>query len=156
MHQVAHHFEVVLWRSLRDAPTCEMLLDDCLQVLSPEVFRDVHISLEKRIRLLLECMRRMRVLLVLDNLETLLEEGLDAGTMRAGFEGYSRLLHLMAETEHQSCLLLTSREKPRDLVPLEGNRGQYAPCASPVWMPMLANNCWQKGRSMAVRLTRHS
>jgi hypothetical protein len=123
MHQVAHHFEVVLWRSLRDAPTCEMLLDDCLQVLAPEVFRDVHISLEKRIRLLLECLRHTRVLFVLDNLETLLKEGLEAGTMRAGYEGYARLLSLMAETEHQSCLMLTSREKPSDLVPLEGNRG---------------------------------
>src|SRR5437763_7964858 len=28
----------------------------------------------------------------------------------------------MAETEHRSCLLLTSREKPGDLVPLEGSR----------------------------------
>jgi hypothetical protein len=123
MHQVAHHFDVVLWRSLRDAPTCEMLLDDCLQVLDPDVIRDMHAGLEKRIRLLLECVRRTRVLLVLDNLETLLEEGIDAGSIRAGFEGYARLLRLMAETEHQSCLLLTSREKPNDLVPLEGHRG---------------------------------
>src|SRR5260370_14834845 len=28
----------------------------------------------------------------------------------------------MAQTEHQSCLLLTSREKPRELVALEGSR----------------------------------
>src|SRR2546423_3345488 len=28
----------------------------------------------------------------------------------------------MGETGHQSCLLLTSREKPADLVPLEGSR----------------------------------
>jgi hypothetical protein len=123
MHQVAPHFEVVLWRSLRDAPTCEMLLDDCLRVLAPEVIRDVSVNLERRLALLLEHLRRMHVLLVFDNLETLLEEGIYAGSMRAGFEGYARLLHLMAETEHQSCLLLTSREKPSDLVPLEGNRG---------------------------------
>src|SRR6266852_6817208 len=31
MHQLAPHFEVVLWRSLRDAPACDTLLDDCLQ-----------------------------------------------------------------------------------------------------------------------------
>ena len=31
MHQLAPHFEVVLWRSLRDAPTCEELLEDCLR-----------------------------------------------------------------------------------------------------------------------------
>src|SRR5205823_4505158 len=42
--------------------------------------------------------------------------------MRAGYEDYARLLRRVAETEHQSCLLLTSREKPRDLVALEGGR----------------------------------
>jgi hypothetical protein len=42
--------------------------------------------------------------------------------MRAGFEGYARLLRRIGETRHQSCLLLTSREKPADLVPLEGSR----------------------------------
>ncbi len=35
MHRVAEHFEVVLFRSLRDAPSCEAWLADCLQVLSP-------------------------------------------------------------------------------------------------------------------------
>ena len=122
MHQVAPHFEIVLWRSLRDAPTCEALLDDCLQVLAPEVLRDVSVSLERRFSLLLECIRRTRVLLVLDNLETLLEEGQNTGHLRPGYEGYVRLLRQMAETEHQSCLLLTSREKPIDLAPHEGSR----------------------------------
>src|SRR5436853_5451391 len=42
--------------------------------------------------------------------------------MRAGYEGFSRVLRRVAETEHQSCRLLTSREKPSDLVPLEGSR----------------------------------
>ncbi len=52
----------------------------------------------------------------------LLEEGEGTGRMRAGFEGYARLLRRVGETAHQSCLLLTSREKPADLVPLEGRR----------------------------------
>jgi transcriptional regulator with XRE-family HTH domain len=30
MRQVASHFQVVLFRSLRDAPSCEALLEDCL------------------------------------------------------------------------------------------------------------------------------
>src|SRR5712692_2474475 len=122
MHRVAEHFEVVIWRSLRDAPTCEALLEECLQSLAPQALRDVSGGLERRLGLLLEYLRNMRVLLVLDNLETLLEEGEGTGHMRAGYEGYARLLRRMAETEHQSCLLLTSREKPSDLVPLEGSR----------------------------------
>src|SRR2546429_2286970 len=63
-----------------------------------------------------------RALLVLDNLETLLEEGEGTGRMRAGWEGYARLLRRMGESAHQSCLLLTSREKPAELVRLEGRR----------------------------------
>ena len=35
MQRVAEHFEVVLFRSLRDAPSCEAWLSDCLRVLSP-------------------------------------------------------------------------------------------------------------------------
>src|SRR6266700_2804194 len=122
MHRVAEHFEVVIWRSLREAPTCEGLLGECLQVLVPQALRDVSMSLERRLGLLLESLRTTRVLLVLDNLEALLEEGQSMGHMRAGYEGYAQLLRRIAGTEHQSCLLLTSREKPSDLVPLEGSR----------------------------------
>ncbi len=122
MHQLAPHFEVFIWRSLRDAPSCEALLEDCLQVLAPQPLREVPTSLERRLGLLLEYLREERVLLVLDNLEVLLEEGEGTGRMRAGYEDYGRLLRRVAQTEHQSCLLLTSREKPRDLVALEGSR----------------------------------
>src|SRR5438034_6282021 len=122
MHRVAEDFEVVIWRSLRDVPSCEALLDDCLQVLAPQALRDASSNLESRQDLLLECLRSRWILLVYDNLESVLEEGEDSGRMRAGYEGFSRVLRRVAETEHQSCLLLTSREKPSELVPLEGNR----------------------------------
>jgi hypothetical protein len=97
-------------------------VEECLQVLAPQRLPDRADSLEGCLRLLLEQLRARRVLLVLDNLETLLEEGTGTGRMRAGFEGYARLLQQMGESRHQSCLLLTSREKPADLVPLEGSR----------------------------------
>src|SRR2546428_7565617 len=122
MHRVAEGFEVVIWRSLRDVPSCEALLESCLQVLAPQALRDISASPERRQDLLLECLRSRRVLLVFDNLESFLEEGEDSGRMRAGDEGFSRVLRRVAETEHQSCLLLTSREKPVDLVPMEGRR----------------------------------
>ena len=122
MHQVASHFEAVIWRSLRDAPTSESLLDDCLQILFPQALRDAPVSFERRLGLLLEYLRHTRVLIVLDNLEALLEERVYTGSMRAGYEGYGQLLRRVAETEHQSCLLLTSREKAGDLVSLEGNQ----------------------------------
>ncbi len=122
MHQVAGSFEVMLFRSLRDTPSCEALLVDCLQVLSPQPLAEVPASLPGRLSLLLECLHERRALLVLDNLEALLQEGDIGGHYRPGYEEYERLLSWVGETAHQSCLLVTSREKPIGLVPLEGTR----------------------------------
>ncbi len=122
MQQLAGHFEVVLFRSLRDAPSCEALLESCLAVLAPERLALLPQSLERRLSLLLLELRSRRVLLVLDNLEVLLEEGEVLGRLHPGFEAYGHLLRQMAQTAHQSCLLLTSREKPAALRALEGSR----------------------------------
>ncbi|MEO8391748.1 MAG: NB-ARC domain-containing protein [Chloroflexota bacterium] len=122
MYQVAERFDVVIWRSLRDAPTCEALLDGCLQVLAPQPQAQSLLNLEERLQLLREYLRSQRVLLVLDNLESILEEGEDTGRMRPGYKDYEKLLRRVGETEHQSCLLFTSREKPTQLATLEGNR----------------------------------
>src|SRR3989440_12652031 len=91
MHRVAAHFEVGLFRSLRNAPDCSALLDDCLSVLSPEPLGVVPQSLERRLSLLLLELRSRRVLLVLDNREVLLEAGGVLGRLRPGFEAYGAL-----------------------------------------------------------------
>jgi len=41
-----------------------------------------------------------------------------AGVTRPGYEGYDRLLQRLGSSDHQSCLLLTSREQPNTLVRL--------------------------------------
>ena len=140
----AYPFEVVIFRSLRDAPSCEALVDECLQVLSPQSLGQVQkggavetcrvcglslssctcvplrsTSLEQRISLLLSHLRKNRVLVVLDNLESLLEAGDVKGHLRPGFEGYGLLLQRVVERDHQSCLLITSRERPAVLRLLE-------------------------------------
>lgn len=121
MHQAAEHYEVVIWRSLRDLPNCDVLLDSLLQVAAPHMLTEIHTSLERRQAIVLDYMRNNRVLLVLDNLETVLEEGADAGRLRPEYDGLGRFLRLCAETRHQSCVLLTSREKPQDLMRFEGS-----------------------------------
>src|SRR5947208_3878132 len=122
MRRLAVHFQVVLFRSLRDAPACETLVEECLKVLAPQPLHLAPADLEHRLSLLLQHLRAQRVLLVLDNLESLLLEGEVLGHLRPGYEDYARLLRSLAETAHQSCLLLTSREKPAALRALEGRK----------------------------------
>src|SRR5258708_3280562 len=122
MYQVAKTFQAVVFRSVRDAPPCQDLLADCLQVLSPQPLPTLPTSVDRRIDLLLECFQTQHCLLVLDNLETLLQEHDPEGRFRAGYEDYAALLRRVAETPHQSCLLVTSRETPAELGQLESNR----------------------------------
>jgi len=170
MYRLAKDFEVVIFRSVHDAPSCEALLAECLQALSPQPAGSTQgarkaqgvglaqvceqtlgtgsvrgsgsvqgtgsaqgtgsvrgtgsaqgtIPTEQLISQLLSRLRQVRALVVLDNLECLLKDRDPRGHFRPGFEGYGWLLRRLAETQHQSCLLLTSREKPVDLRPLEG------------------------------------
>src|SRR5947209_7637193 len=119
MHQVASSFQAVVFRSVRDASPCLELLADCLHMLSPEVLPTLPPSVDRRIDLLLACFQTQHCLLVLDNLETLLQEHDPEGHFRPGYDDYAELLRRVAQTPHQSCLLLTSRETPAELRHLE-------------------------------------
>src|SRR5437660_4704344 len=108
--RLAPHFEAVLWRSVRDAPSCEELVADCITFLSETPPAEFPASLEQRITQLLSRLQARRCLLVLDNLQTLLQSGARAGTYLKGYEGYERLIGRLVESAYQSCVLLTSRE----------------------------------------------
>jgi WD40 repeat protein/transcriptional regulator with XRE-family HTH domain len=120
--RLAPQFEAVLWRSLRDAPSCKELVADCITFFSETPPTSFPASLEQRINQLVARLQASRCLLVLDNLETLLVSGDPEGTYLPGYEGYGRFIQRLAESAHQSCVLLTSRERPREIEPLEGAR----------------------------------
>ena len=116
---LAQAFEAVLWRSVHDAPSCEDLVADCITFFSQTPPAEFPASLELRITWLVARLQANRCLLVLDNLETLLVSGDPEGGYQQGYEGYGRLIGRLS---HQSCVLLTSRERPREIEALEGVR----------------------------------
>ena len=114
------HFDFIMWRSLLNAPPLTEILRDWLSALSDQRLIDLPTGLDEQFRLLLAQLRRRRSLLVLDNVESIMQEGEQTGFYRTGYEAYGRLFQRLGESQHQSCLLLTSREKPREFVRLEG------------------------------------
>ena len=114
-------FTHVLWRSLRNAPPIHDLLADLILFLSDQRETILPDSLDRRMLRLLEYLRSFRCLLILDNTETVMQAGDRDGSYQPGYEGYGQLLRCVGETEHQSCLLLTSREKPKGFAPREGD-----------------------------------
>ena len=118
--QIQDEFEYIVWRSLRNAPVLQELLADVIRFLSNQQETDLPETIDGKISRLLEHLRASRCLLILDNAESILSSDGRAGTYREGYEGYGQLLSCIGETRHQSCLVLTTREKPRELSYQEG------------------------------------
>jgi WD40 repeat protein/DNA-binding XRE family transcriptional regulator len=116
--QVKDSFSAIFWRSLHNAPPLEHFLQQCLQFLFPQP-QPLPTNGDDLLILLLHHLQAHHCLLVLDNFESLLEPGQSVGQYREGYEQYGRLLHLLGETEHESCLLLTSREKLPEIAHME-------------------------------------
>lgn len=125
VEQVGNGFDYVIWRSLRDAMPVEMLLTDIIQLISDDQNVGTDLT-DKPLSHLLQLFNRLiknnRCLLVLDNFETVLHGGRRVGLYSEGCEQYGDLLRLFGETEHPSCLLITSREKPKEVASVEGEQ----------------------------------
>ncbi len=132
-------FEYVIWRSLRFAPPLEVLLHQLLQILYPSLDINITKTVTGGISQLIDGLRSSRCLLVLDNIDALLDNAAHPGISgsnsgiknassyllaqiryRQGYEGYGELIRRLGDSQHQSCVIFTSREKPQELSLLEG------------------------------------
>jgi WD40 repeat protein len=118
--QIQGQFEFVFWRSLRNVPAFEDLLTSLIHFLSLQQAVTLPESQDAQLALLLDYLRKHRSLIVLDNWESVLQSG-TSGAYESGYEGYGQLLRCIAEAQHQSCVVITSREKPKGLSQREGN-----------------------------------
>jgi NACHT domain len=142
-------FDCIVWRSLRLAPPPEVMFNELLQIFS-QGKESISESIERTISQLVTCLRESRCLLVLDGLDAILcnsQEGGELGSTstssqedtknsgsihsihllpqiryRPGYEAYGELIRRLGESQHQSCLVLTTREKPQEISVLEGEQ----------------------------------
>jgi len=97
-------------------------LTTLIQFLAEHQDIDLPDSVSGKLSRLIELLKRSRCLIILDNFETVLQGGKRAGIYRKGYEMYGELLKRVGEIAHQSCLVLTSREKPQEVGTMEGDR----------------------------------
>lgn len=122
--QMQAEFEIVVWRSLSNSPPLEELLLSLLKFFMAIYEEDpvIPATLNEKFSVVMQYLRSRRCLLILDNAETILDSE-QVGQWRKGYEAYGQLLRTIGETPHKSCLLLTSREKPREIALQEGEQG---------------------------------
>ncbi len=141
--QVQDNFDYVIWRSLRFAASPEVFFNQLLAIVSPQTLTKRQ-SIARCISELVDCLRSSRCLIVLDHLDSILyssysyntrdSSGILASNGNAiasnidlpqiqylpGYEVFGEFIQRLGESVHQSCLLLTSREKPQEIAALEG------------------------------------
>ncbi len=111
---VQTEFDYLIWRSLRNAPPLNELLTDILGIFKQENNQEENIK--QSISELMKCLRQNRCLLILDSFETILSSGDRAGHYRQDYELYGELITKISDISHQSCVILTSREKPKEVI----------------------------------------
>jgi WD40 repeat protein len=110
-------FERIFWQSLRNAPPLDKVLVQLIAFVSRQQQTEPADTVDAQISQLMAYLRSTRCLIVFDNFESILADG----GYRDGYAGYSELIRRIATEHHASCLLLTSRQKPKTLLHLEGD-----------------------------------
>lgn len=111
--QVRDQFEFVIWRSLKQAPSLDNLLSDMTRHLPhpQENTSDMNRFMQWIVN--------HRCLIVLDGLESVLCSGVHDGSYQPGYESYSDLLRQVGTTPHESCLIITGWDNPKEISEIE-------------------------------------
>ena len=117
--QIQHEFDYIIWRSLRNSPPLASLQTDLIKFLSQQQ--------ETELPYLIDYLRSHRCLIILDDIQTIFSSQQLAGNYQPGYENYGTFFKQIAESSHNSCLILLSWEKPREIAALEG---ENRPCKS--------------------------
>ncbi|MBD2164498.1 NACHT domain-containing protein [Calothrix membranacea FACHB-236] len=118
--QLQVKFDFVIWRSLRNRPPISALLRDLILFLSQDTEVNLPETTDGQISCLIKYLRSQRCLILLDNIESIFQEGETAGHYCPGYEGYGQLLRRVGDEVHQSCLIFTTRETPSGFTAREG------------------------------------
>ncbi|HEY9674538.1 MAG TPA: NB-ARC domain-containing protein [Waterburya sp.] len=113
--QVQSQFDCVIWRSLQQALPLELILSEILPILAGS-----EVTTDGSINTLMKQLRSKRCLLVLDNVESLLQDGNRSGLYQPGYDVYRQLFDRICDEPHPSCLIITGRDKPGGFAFREG------------------------------------
>jgi AAA ATPase domain len=109
-------FEEIVWQSLGCQRSIVEFIDrNLIASLKIEALPEAPLDLEARLSLLLEYFREHRCLIILDDLDRLFSSDTLAGNYMEEYREYRELFRRIWETNHQSCVLLLSREEPSEI-----------------------------------------
>ena len=123
--QIQDQFDSLIWKSLLSVPPLLTLLKSLIGFLSQGEETLSSNNIQEGISLLIHYLQKQRCLIVLDEIETIFQSRKgkplrSSGQYQEGYEDYGELFKRISCDRHQSCILLTSRDKPAEIAVNEG------------------------------------
>jgi hypothetical protein len=122
--QIENKFNYVSYISLKKPPLLEKVLADLIQFLSNTKESEMKLSnsIKGSFSELINYLRLHRCLIVLDEVEMIMQTGVYSGCYQKNYKNYGQLIRYIGEVSHQSCFLLITRELPKEVAILEGEK----------------------------------
>ncbi|MDY7007524.1 MAG: sigma factor-like helix-turn-helix DNA-binding protein [Cyanobacteriota bacterium] len=111
VEEVNTEFEYIIWKTLDDTPQLSTLKTELKQFF----FQSKTTSLSR----IIDYFHASRCLVILDDVENIFQSGELAGNYLPDYKNYGKFFKQIATLSHQSCLILISWEKPREIATLE-------------------------------------
>ncbi|MGB8688075.1 MAG: ATP-binding protein, partial [Microcoleus sp.] len=111
IEQIQTEFDYIIWLSLTNTPT--------LSTLKTELKQFFGRSQQPPLPTVIDYFRASRCLVILDDVQNIFKSSELAGQYLTGYEDYGKFFKQIVTSSHQSCLILLSWEKPREITALE-------------------------------------
>jgi hypothetical protein len=111
IEQTQTEFDYIIWLSLADTPT--------LSTIQTELKQFFGRSPQPPLPTIIDYFRSSRCLVILDDVQNIFKSSQLAGQYLTGYEDYGKFFKQIATSSHQSCVILLSWEKPREITALE-------------------------------------
>ena len=117
VENIKHQFDYVIWRNLKYFPEAEELQQELVDIFIKTENQET--GAKAQLRTLIQYLRKYRCLIIVDDLQSLFVNGELSGKYHNESKSYQNLFKSIAETNHQSCVVLLSQEKPKEILQLE-------------------------------------
>ncbi|MEG4308299.1 MULTISPECIES: NB-ARC domain-containing protein [unclassified Microcoleus] len=100
-------FQVIIWRSLKFPKPLELVVNDLLNACKQEAKE----TIDDKLKQLLDVLTDKKCLIILDDVHNIFATAQLAGQYKSEYQDYKNLFAMIAETEHQSNVILISQEQ---------------------------------------------
>lgn len=100
-------FSAIIWKTLKHPEALDLLIDDLIKFF----YQEINLHKNNKVEQLFDILAKKKCLIIFDDVQNLFLPGELSGQYKPEYQDYQNFFKRIAETEHQSHLILISEEQ---------------------------------------------